>query len=148
MTRNHGKWTLFAITRRGVHTGSMSIRIGMVTVDTRDSQKLALWWAEQLEGTVEAYSDLGETVDPHSPDAKGAFFIVSTPERIPLGFQQVPDPTEGKNRLHLDLNSTDRAAEISRLVAAGATLLYEMSFWSTLADPDGNQFCVSDLAMS
>jgi len=143
----HLKWTQLATIPRGVHTGSMSIRIGMVTVDTRDSQKLGLWWAEQLEGTVEAYSEVGQVVDPKSPDAKGAFFIVFTPERVPLGFQEISDPTEGKNRLHLDLSCTDRAAEVARLVAAGATLSYEMPSWSTLADPDGNLFCVSDLAM-
>ena len=36
-----------------------------------------------------------------------------------------------------------RAAE---LVAAGATILYEMTelgqFWITMADPEGNEFCV------
>ena len=123
----------------------MSIRIGMVTVDTQDSRKLALWWAEQLGGTVKAYGEAGE-IDPESPEAEGAFFIVSTPDRVPLGFQQVPDPTVGKNRLHLDLSCEDRATEVARLVAAGATLSYEMDFWSTLTDPDGNLFCVSDLA--
>ena len=123
----------------------MGIRIGMITVDTRDSRKLATWWAEQLEGTLEAYGENGK-VDPGSPEAEGAFFIVSTPDRVPLGFQQVLDPTEGKNRLHLDLSCEDRAAEIARLVEAGASIAYEMEAWSTLSDPDGNLFCVSDLA--
>ncbi|SKF62622.1 glyoxalase [Mycobacteroides abscessus subsp. abscessus] len=57
------------------------------------------------------------------------------------------DPTPGKNRVHFDLNTDDLDAETDRLVAAGATLVErrgDESFrWHTLADPQGNQFCVA-----
>ncbi|MCL2482271.1 MAG: hypothetical protein FWF43_02410 [Propionibacteriaceae bacterium] len=122
----------------------MSIHLGMVTVDTRDSYRLAHWWAEQLDGTLSAYGDNG-ALDPESPDSQGAFFIVTAPDGVTLGFQQVDDPTEGKNKLHLDFKCADRMAEADKLVAAGATLQYEMQWWLTLADPDGNLFCVTDL---
>ena len=124
----------------------MSLRIGMVTTDTTNSQKLALWWAEQLNGSVEAYSEVGQSVDPTSSEAEGAFFIVRTPQGLDLGFQQVTDPTPGKNRLHFDLSAPDRTAEVARLVSNGATISAEYEFWTTLTDPDGNLFCVSDLA--
>jgi len=124
----------------------MSLRIGIVTTDTTNSQKLALWWAEQLEGTVEAYGEVGQSADPHSADAEGAFFIVRTPQGLGLGFQQVTDPTPGKNRLHLDFSAPNRTAEVARLASNGATIYAEYEFWTTLSDPDGNLFCVSDLA--
>ena len=64
-----------------------------------------------------------------------------------LSFQKVDDPTPGKNRIHLDLTAEDLDAEVDRLLGAGATLVArrgdENFRWVTLADPDGNQFCVA-----
>ena len=40
-----------------------------------------------------------------------------------LAFQQVDDPTPGKNKVHLDLSTDDLDAEVERLVGAGATLV-------------------------
>ena len=65
-----------------------------------------------------------------------------------LAFQRVEDPTPGKNRVHLELVAGEYLeAEVDRLVAAGATLVArrgDESFrWVTLADPDGNVFCVA-----
>jgi predicted enzyme related to lactoylglutathione lyase len=65
-----------------------------------------------------------------------------------LAFQKVGDPTPGKNKIHLDLGADNRAAEVARLVAAGASFVAEHEHdgfgWTTLADPDGNQFCVAE----
>jgi hypothetical protein len=51
-------------------------------------------------------------------------------------------PKTGTGRQHLDLvpsAGTDRAAEVARLVALGATRLDQ----AQLADPDGNEFCLA-----
>jgi len=50
------------------------------------------------------------------------------------------------SRLHLDLYTTDQAAEVERLLALGATR-YDREYESghdfvVLVDPDGNRFCV------
>ena len=37
-----------------------------------------------------------------------------------FGFQKVPDPTPGKNKVHLDFHAADKEAEVARLVASGA----------------------------
>ncbi|MCL2467334.1 MAG: VOC family protein [Micrococcales bacterium] len=113
----------------------MSISVGMVTFDTTDARALAAWWAEQTGGTV---------VD----EMEGFFVMVTTPTGVDLGFQKVPDPTPGKNRLHLECGSADPGTEVERLVAAGATLVAFHDeipdfTWTVLADPDGNQFCVA-----
>jgi uncharacterized glyoxalase superfamily protein PhnB len=56
----------------------------------------------------------------------------------------VPEPRQGKNRLHLDLVATDLPAEVERAVALGATKVAEFDVygtrWTTLTDPEGNVF--------
>ena len=113
----------------------MGLAIGMVTIDTTDAIGLATWWAHQLGGTTVAEND-------------GFFMMVSMGEGSPMmGFQKVDDPTPGKNRVHLDLNCEDRDVQVARCEAAGATRIGEYDIegysWITLADPDGNRFCVS-----
>ena len=64
-------------------------------------------------------------------------------------FQTVPEPKTVKNRLHLDVRvgAGRREAEVARLLALGATELWRGSQgpfeWVTLADPEGNEFCVT-----
>jgi hypothetical protein len=59
-----------------------------------------------------------------------------------------PDEKHGKNRVHLDLRTRDLEAEVSRVLALGATRLTDEQIeehgwaWHILADPDGNEFCV------
>ncbi|MBD0862706.1 VOC family protein [Gordonia sp. zg691] len=113
----------------------MTLAIGMITVDTLDPMPLAKWWAEQLDGEIVQEND-------------GFFVVVAVAPGSPLiAFQQVEDPTPGKNRVHLDLTTENLAAEVERLVTAGATKIADREMpgfaWVTLADPDGNQFCVS-----
>ena len=71
-------------------------------------------------------------------------------ERAPrVFFQQVSEDKNTKNRVHLDVRvGDDSVAEVvDRLRSAGATHLHEGSqgphTWTTLADPEGNEFCVS-----
>ncbi|WP_374454859.1 VOC family protein [Nocardioides sp.] len=113
----------------------MTLTLGMITMDTTDAMSLAAWWAEQMGATV------GETND--------GFYVMVSGGGLPglLSFQKVDDPTPGKNRIHLDLTAPDLDAEVDRLLGAGATLVErrgDESFrWVTMADPDGNQFCVA-----
>ena len=71
------------------------------------------------------------------------------PGRPRVLFQAVPEPKTVKNRVHLDVRAgaDRREAEVARLVALGATELWRASQgpyeWVTLADPEGNEFCVS-----
>ena len=48
-----------------------------------------------------------------------------------------------KNRVHLDLITTDFDGESARLVSLGATVVNTISgqaTWTTFADPEGNEF--------
>jgi hypothetical protein len=114
----------------------MTLNLGMINFDAADPAPLARWWADQLGG---------EVADPY-----GGSFLLVTGGPVILAFQQVGDPTPGKNKIHLDLTADDLDAEVDRLVAAGAGLVErrgDESFrWVTLTDPDGNEFCVAGQA--
>ncbi len=108
--------------------------IGMITIDTADPQKLADFWTKALNTGIQ--HDWGEFIILAAPTEGG----------LQLGLQRVDDASPGKNRVHFDAHVPDRAAEVARLVALGATEVAEHTVpgltWTVLADPDGNQFCV------
>lgn len=45
---------------------------------------------------------------------------------------------------HLDLATDDRAAEVERHVALGATVVVEHAHWTVLLDPVGSAYCLTD----
>lgn len=113
----------------------MSLRIAQITVNSTDALALARWWADQLGAEITAENE-------------GWFVVVTAPQGPSLAFQRVDDPTPGRNRIHLDLTSAALDAEVGRLTGAGAQLVRRETLpngfaWVTLADPDGNEFCVS-----
>ena len=66
-----------------------------------------------------------------------------------LLFQQVPQPKQVKNRVHLDLQPTERSRdeEVDRLRSEGAAVVADRrnpdgTGWVVMADPEGNEFCV------
>jgi hypothetical protein len=80
---------------------------------------------------------------------EGAAVISPDPGRPRLLFQLVPEGKTVKNRMHLDLRfgAARLEQEVTRLVGLGATELWRGSqgphSWATLADPEGNEFCVA-----
>jgi hypothetical protein len=117
-------------------------------VDSRDHRAQARWWAAALGWDVAFESDDEAVVIPPWALEESTRLPF---ERVPPGlvFVPVPEPKQGKNRLHLDLAphvSDDRDAEIDRLVGLGATRVDvgqgEDVTWTVLADPEGNEFCV------
>ena len=119
----------------------MTSRIGHTTIDSANAYAQSVWWAEVL----------GMAEDPEDPNEPGheECMIFSADGRTRILFIEVPDARQVKNRLHFDLRPTDlsREQEVERLVAHGATVLSDRrrpdgSGWFTLADPEGNEFCV------
>ncbi|MFD6105885.1 VOC family protein [Nocardia salmonicida] len=116
---------------------SETITVGGITIDTADPAELAEFWCAAL----------GYTVLTESGD-----FVMITPPGVGFGqgrylaFQKVPEAKGAKNRVHIDFQTTARAAEVARLTALGATVLGEHSLpgfgWTVLQDPHGNEFCV------
>jgi glyoxalase superfamily protein len=48
----------------------------------------------------------------------------------------------GPARVHLDIHTSDRAAEVARLVELGASVVHEGEVWTIMRDPAGLEFCV------
>lgn len=61
-------------------------------------------------------------------------------DQTPILFHGVPEAKTVKNRLHLDLVTDDFNTELARLQALGATEVATFPRWTTLADPEGNEF--------
>ena len=112
----------------------MALRLGMITIDTTDAERLAGWWAERTGAQI--------------TETNHGLYVVLAGGSLPLlvSFQKVDDPTPGKNKLHLDLVTDDLEAAVDELVSAGAAVVARRNEgfpWVTLTDPDGNEFCVS-----
>ncbi|MEP6696136.1 MAG: VOC family protein [Pseudonocardiales bacterium] len=112
----------------------MSSRWYTVVIDSLDPARLARFWAEVLDYQV-VYDTPDEVVivrDEHT--SPGLIFV------------PVPEEKAVKNRLHIDLNPDDQAAEVQRLIGLGATRVDvgqgDEVKWVVLADPEGNEFCV------
>lgn len=116
----------------------MATRLVNVVIDSADPRDLAEWWGAALGWSPvhdgdESYLDV-------PPGAHG----------IDLVFVPVDDERQVKNRIHLDLASKDadqHLATVERLLVAGARRIDigqgEVP-WVVMADPEGNEFCVTD----
>jgi hypothetical protein len=51
---------------------------------------------------------------------------------------------DGPAGMHLDLACGDRAAEVAWHVSLGARTVAEFERWTTLRDPAGRAYCVTD----
>jgi Glyoxalase-like domain len=117
----------------------VTLGIQCLTIDCKDPDALARWWASALNYEITYQSPPEETEDRE--------VAISQPGGDwELLFLQAPDDKVVKNRLHLDLRPEDRDAEVDRLIELGATKADigqgpEVT-WVVLADPEGNEFCV------
>ncbi|MCL8017040.1 VOC family protein [Streptomyces sp. AS02] len=112
----------------------MALEWEQVNVDAADPVALGRWWAEALGWVV-----LNDSAEEYE--------IRPEKDRLPgLIFAPVPEGKTVKNRLHLDFRPEDQDAEVSRLLALGARHAdvgqTGEEGWVTLADPEGNEFCV------
>ena len=124
-------------------------RIHDVVFDCRHPASLARFWAAALDDYDVAPYDEAELarlrgigIDDPEDDPT---VLVEAPAGISprLFFQLGPEPTTAKNRIHLDLRCDDVDTELDRLSALGALVLAEYDSHVVLADPEGNEFCLS-----
>jgi hypothetical protein len=122
----------------------MTSKFTELAMDCADPAALARFWCSVLGYEVQDEEDGLVTIgSPEVPEGK------SRPGPVPpvLTFACVPEGKIVKNRLHIDVNPTDREQddEVRRLLDLGARHADvgqgEVS-WVLLADPEGNEFCV------
>jgi hypothetical protein len=134
-----------------------------VAFDAADPHAQADWWAETLGWTVEPQDEAfirkmvaeGYATEDETTTHNGALVwrtgaAIRHPEsdRRVL-FQTVPERKSVKNRVHPDVRvgAENVAAVVARMTERGATFLHNGQQgphrWVTLADPEGNEFCVT-----
>jgi hypothetical protein len=116
----------------------MGLRMTEVVIDCADHGEVVDFWAAAMGYERREVNEQYVALVPPQPAAVGL---------PPLLFQKVPEPKVVKNRVHLDLRGDSMADEVARLTGLGATVLAERCLgdfcWTVMADPAGNEFCVS-----
>ena len=110
------------------------VGIAALAIDCADPPRLAAWWSRLLGGEVEV-----------DEDGDATLHTLQTPDGLHIDFVAVPDTKTVKNRLHLDLRSTDLAEATAQAVALGATRaddIYDGGRWQVMRDPEGNELCL------
>ena len=117
----------------------MTLQTAAITFDCADALRVARFWSEAL----------GRPIDDGQPPASQFFARIAGDPQTgapTMMFIAVPEGKSVKNRVHLDLDADDREAEVRRLIELGATHIHDKDewgiSWTTLADPEGNEFCV------
>lgn len=77
-------------------------------------------------------------------DEPGFASLVRPAEQAVRVLLQRVEEDDGPVRGHVDLACADRAAETSRHLAAGASVVRERHFWTVLTDPVGRVYCLTD----
>ncbi len=105
-----------------------------MTIDCRDPERLAEFWGRLLG--LQVCPRRSRYVALERPRT-------GTPELV---FQPVPEPKQGKVRLHLDIGVTDLAAATEHALALGAAIADDLDgreeSLRVLRDPEGNEFCL------
>jgi hypothetical protein len=140
-----------------------------IAIDCRNPHELADWWAETLDWAVEPQDetfirsmiDQGFATEAETKTHNGKLVwatgaAIRPVEEIEakeparrLLFQTVPEEKTIKNRVHWDvrLDGRDKDEVRAELEARGAKFLWTANQgpheWHTMADPEGNEFCIS-----
>lgn len=122
----------------------MSAFISHTSIDCRNAYELSEWWKELL-----AYQDVPG--DPNLPGHEECMILDPAGVGPRVLFIEVPEEKSIKNRIHFDLRPRERTREeeVAWLLGRGATQVADHrgihgpgSGWVTLADPEGNEFCI------
>jgi hypothetical protein len=114
----------------------MTIRLHAVTFDCADAAELGGFWAKALD----------RKLDPGAGEQFASIGLHDSGPEPAWCFAQVPEGRTAKNRMHPDLATADLEAEVTRLTGLGARWKADVELgrirWSTLQDPEGNEFDV------
>ena len=140
-----------------------------IVIDCKNPHELADWWAETLdwaaepqdEGFIRSMIEQGYAAESETKTHNGklvwrAGAAIRPVEELDapaptrrLLFQTVPEEKAIKNRVPWDVRIGSRNKDEVRaeLEARGATFLWTANqgphSWHTMADPEGNEFCIS-----
>ena len=106
-----------------------------VTIDCRDTERVAAFWAELLGAPVRRHDDGWFQLGP---------MMTGGPV---INIQPVPEEKVGKARVHLDLWVDDLAAAVARVEELGGRQTGEVhtepeGIDIVMIDPEGTEFCL------
>ena len=107
------------------------VELAALVVDCADPPALAGWWRRLVGGDV-------------AVDADGDASL-TTSSGLVIDFLAVPEAKTVKNRLHIDLRTTDVAEATEQAIGLGATTaddIHHDGSWQVLRDPEDNEFCL------
>jgi predicted enzyme related to lactoylglutathione lyase len=106
-------------------------RLCALLIDCRtiDIDRAAEFWAAAL----------GRAVDREHPGTRGNYRMLETPPDEPIVQVQ---RVEHESRVHVDIETDDIPAEVSRLEALGAQVVNRLERWVVMQAPTGHRFCV------
>ena len=115
------------------------LRVGSIVIRVDDLERQTAFWAAALG---------------YEPRRGAEDFVLLKPRDgvgPNLSLDRVDAPVQVPPKIHLDLYTEDQAGEVQRLIALGATEVHwdkrpPDADYVILADPEGNRFCVVDLA--
>jgi predicted enzyme related to lactoylglutathione lyase len=111
-------------------------RFLFVTIDAQDARRVADFWAAVFD------TEIDEELDD------GRYLVLKDRDDLPgIAIQRVPEPKQGKVRIHLDLGAKDLEEATERIVALGGSWdggdrTLDDLVWRTFADPEGHEFDV------
>jgi catechol 2,3-dioxygenase-like lactoylglutathione lyase family enzyme len=116
------------------------IRVGSIVLRVDDLERQTAFWTAALD-YVARRGEEGDFVLLRPRDGVGPNLSL---DRVRSTLQIPP-------RIHLDLYTEDQAGEVRRLIGLGATEVHWAkrppdADYVILADPEGNRFCVVDIA--
>ena len=101
----------------------------LIDCDVQDIDQAADFWAKAL----------GRAVDFGHPGTRGNYVMLETPaDEVLVQIQRV----EHESRVHIDIETDDIPAEVSRLEALGANVVTRLERWVVMQAPTGQRFCV------
>ena len=115
-----------------------------IVFDCVQPAALARFWAAALDGyAVRAYdaAEIARLAELGLTPETDPSVMVDGPGPT-LCFHRVDPPGHERGRVHFDVVVADRAREVARLCALGASPVRETSDYTVLRDPEGNRFCV------
>ena len=117
----------------------MGLRVGEVVIDCAEHGAVVDFWQAALDYERQEVNEqyVGARARRSARSAAS-----------PILFQKVPEPKRAKNRVHLDFavrghGRRGRAAAGPRAPPFIAERSLGTITWTVLADPEGNEFCVS-----
>jgi predicted enzyme related to lactoylglutathione lyase len=101
----------------------------IIDCQTDDIDRAAAFWSAALGMKAEA------DPDPMESDYRQ---LQNRPEEMHIEVQKVEHPS----RVHLDIETDDKEAEVKRLEALGARRIADVRRWVVMEAPTGQRFCV------